>query len=769
MAFTGRLGTDDSQLGNIVLGSDGSGGTTTVNGSITADAVLLATASVTFTGNSVLLVTVSAIFAADAYIITITATTGNFTADADILATVGASFTANSALLGTIVATFTADSVISAGASTVSGSFTASAVLKATISATYTANSALLRTVAATFTANARLLRVISTTFTANAVIAFATFTANAVILKTVTTSRTANAVIKKPDNLRTFTADAYFGSTPVPPVLIFEDTFTRTTSAGNIGTPSGGHQEVVTYSWPDSSPEYYVDGSKLVVPVSDGFPEVQFNLGVAAEEFDVYFDIVTVVNGYYQFWGPQRYNPAGTPPFNYTRQYITIDNDAGDGTSWEIFVPSFDGVNSPFETLTLTANTTYRVHAQVIGSTVKARIFDPALAEPSTWDVQGIGAIASTDSVDQNTAGIYIGWVDTIVAPLSLDNLQIYARGIQRQDFFTADAYIGVGGPTEHTGTFTADAYLSQPFIRYGYSFSANAVIKGITSKTITANARIILSGSGTFTANAYIRGVAEKVFTASAVIRRPAAAPGESRFSKITTLQVQRRRDRALSTFVPPRNPDEGEDEETEKELPCLPPCPPGSGGLGGLYGPNGLAIRKTIFYCASCGGNFFHTPENDLGVGPGASTTHGCCTSSHSDVNHVSRMWVQYATVPAGVFQMRAKALWVGDLPNTTVQVYANAVMPDLELEDCMGYDPDWWLSHWQAGDHIGNLVFTKTGGTSLFGVDFNWGTEASALTIDGRTLTNYVFKFRMLDEMNYCGLQFKPSNMEVTVGE
>lgn len=129
----------------------------------------------------------------------------------------------------------------------------------------------------------------------------------------------------------------------------------------------------------------------------------------------------------------------------------------------------------------------------------------------------------------------------------------------------------------------------------------------------------------------------------------------------------------------------------------------------------------------------------------------------------------MFIEYAQVPEGLFQMRAKLAWVGTADSVQIQVYGNAAMPDLNEGDCMDYDPDWWLSHWQSGTHLGNLVFTADETVTLFGTDFKFSLQPSSLTIDGSTLGNNVFRFRTLDEANYLGAQFKPTNQDVTLGD
>lgn len=97
MAFTGRLGTTDSQLGNIVLGSVGDAAVY----EFLADAVLLKVASATFSADSVLSSLVLEDFTADS--ILTAGTTVQFTADAVVLKTASATFTVDAILVNKLI------------------------------------------------------------------------------------------------------------------------------------------------------------------------------------------------------------------------------------------------------------------------------------------------------------------------------------------------------------------------------------------------------------------------------------------------------------------------------------------------------------------------------------------------------------------------------------------------------------------------------------------------------------------------------------------
>lgn len=130
---------------------------------------------------------------------------------------------------------FTADAVISAGATTIPGSFIADAVLKRTQSATFTANADIKRTISASFVADAVTKRTQTGTFTANAVIKrvqSTTFTADAVIKRVQTFSFVADAVVKRTGISASFTANADIRRTGMPGSF-FADAVVKKTGIG--------------------------------------------------------------------------------------------------------------------------------------------------------------------------------------------------------------------------------------------------------------------------------------------------------------------------------------------------------------------------------------------------------------------------------------------------------------------------------------------------------------------------------------------------------
>jgi hypothetical protein len=152
--LTGKLGTSDSRLGNIVLGLAESSG----SGSFTADAVLFKTQSGSFT--------------ADAYItLPITTVSGSFTADSVLLDTILSSFSANAIIFKAQSGSFTADSYITLP--TIEDSFTADSVLLKTTSSSFAANAILLKTTSGSKTADAILRKTTSRSFGADSYIVY--------------------------------------------------------------------------------------------------------------------------------------------------------------------------------------------------------------------------------------------------------------------------------------------------------------------------------------------------------------------------------------------------------------------------------------------------------------------------------------------------------------------------------------------------------------------------------------------------------------------
>jgi hypothetical protein len=721
MAFTGRLGTDNSQLGNIELG------------------LVDSATNPTFTANAVLFKTISATFTADAF----------------------------------LAGTFTADAVI----------------LKNSGTKTFTANAVLFRTTSLTFTANADMLIGTRT---------LATFTANSVLFKTISSTKTANALLKK-ITTQTLTADAVVieAGTHVFPTNAFltsdwvRDTFSRTTSHGDVGQPSdAGHYGLIRNAFDVAGDiNGLINGTYL--EVDDNFSNVFFKFGPSSGALFVQFDYLVGEDSYYEVAGGS--SPSATGPYlNLADVFIYSQ---GDGT-WTLTADSLS-----VDGLTPTNGDWWTVKAFLDhpGSTVRIKTWKRGDPEPD-WmvssndpnDFINYGAVALLENY------IYAGSGATSHA--GLDNLVIQTIGGDHQDWvpadsiiiavqtatFTADAVLtgSAGNFTftadsvieDFTGTyqwgFTADAVIIPD--SHQYTFTANSVLVVTSSRTFTADAKLVQSSLVTFTADAYIRGSTSLTFTANAVLYRPITATITSApLRKTTTIHVAFRRPMALSAFVPPRNPEDQEqtdDTPGPPDLPCLPPCPPYPGGPGSAYGANGAVIRRSIIYCDACG-VFYNTTSNRIGTGQGTTDGHPGCTASHSKTQHELRMFADYSAMPVTDVGMVAKLLWADGAPSTAgIKVFANVIeLPPLEEDgDFIAWNNTFENDYWTSGDYLGTLAFTATDSkTTASGRTVQWSDHASSLTIRPDVLTSDIFRFEIADLTRYYGAEFRAPNVPVTV--
>lgn len=220
-------------------------------GSVTADAVVKATISGAFTANAAIRtatsgqITVDAVifrtqsgsFTADAFIIGpllagrrqlparairvrpqqqrklnptnfFVTLSGSFTADAVVRRETTSSFAADAVILRTQAGSFTADAIVRAERV---GALTADAVLLITASATFSANAVIRATLSGSFAADAVIKREQTFSFSADAVVVRTTtgaFFADAVVFRTITGSLTGDAVLLRTQT-GSFTADA--------------------------------------------------------------------------------------------------------------------------------------------------------------------------------------------------------------------------------------------------------------------------------------------------------------------------------------------------------------------------------------------------------------------------------------------------------------------------------------------------------------------------------------------------------------------------------
>lgn len=186
----------------------------TVSGSFTADAILTTTESGSFAVDAVIQVEQTGSFTVDAN--TQIHTDASFTADANIFATVGASFTVDADILATQVGTFSLDAVVQ---TTPTASFATDAILLVPQPGTVTANAVVERTIEAASSADAILSREVQAGFSLDAWLALVTgtvtgdFTADAVVLVPQSGTTTLDAVVLT-STATTFTADANIAGT---------------------------------------------------------------------------------------------------------------------------------------------------------------------------------------------------------------------------------------------------------------------------------------------------------------------------------------------------------------------------------------------------------------------------------------------------------------------------------------------------------------------------------------------------------------------------
>lgn len=760
--------TDTFTADSILAGATG--------GALFADAVLLETVPITVSADSVILKTLYVTFDADAVLISPSSVT--FTADSIIKTTVSPTFTANATLKVELSHTFSADAVLSPVAGGPSA-FTADSILKRTVSATFTANASFFKTIDRNIFADSVLVQN-------------PPFTANAVLKKTVIVARTASAVLKATVGPKTLTSEAILGDTPVAPVLIFEDDFNRTTTAPDVGQPSGGGQITKFDEFPEPGLQF-VNGSELVVPVNgiDGDSEYWFRFGPTAPEADIMFDFYTSPYGYYEYSGPGGYNPAEPTAFKYFMPEFSIFDDDGTGIAWTLQTGnSFD------IPLGLSDATWYRVRARIIGRDVSVRVWDRSLPEPSTWAIENQPALNRNGlPFFANSSLLYVGWWDLPSGEHRVDNLQVYRRGVETHNYFRADALLGgfvsrtfsadaiiAGIPGDDftadseivafAGTyqwgFTASAEIVPD--THIHSFTSNAYLVATSTRTFTANAKISILNLRTFTANAWLRTAPTKTFTANAYIFRasdvtPSFSGGFRTLRKTTQLHVGDRRERPLDAFVPPRNPTESEitPPTTGGQPPCLPPCSGVGSGGNAMYGMTGFAVRETLAWCSNCN-VYFHSDRNQLGRDTGASSinfAHSGCEVAHTGASHLYRIWVEYAQLPTSPFAMRVKLQWDGSAPGVAhIRVFSNVLRPQVATH--VAYSTSYESETWNGGRFVGTLDFKGI----LDSATNRWYCNTpSNLILEPSAMTTTTFRFEMDDEVTFYKSEFKATNLEL----
>lgn len=746
MALTGRLGTTDSQLGNILLGSSGEelgGGDFT----FVADAILFKTIAFSFAADSILLTEQSDSILADAVIVGGFA--GQFTADAVIFAEVSNDFTADSVFVATIEVSFTADSELAAAPAPASA-FQPTA-FQTTAFQTYFPNP---------------------------------TFVAKAIIFATLEHSFSADALLIEPGQ-KVFGAEAY-----LIPALVIDNFNNRTTTGGDPGQPSDVGFYYVDEDW------FTAGGVDNGVLYADpDFEQLGTRFFNSADDVFVQFDFKVEAEAFYQFFG--KFVPSIESPGRFNLARLDIgDTLNGDGT-WEVLGTTvaispyiFSPANGEFWTVKAYLSTT-----TLTGRLKVWRVGDP---EPNVWHQEFVGASQWTEYTStfdfESQIWLYSGPGTT---PAQVDNLVIgRLSGSGINSLITADAVVlrpfsfaftadaSIIGPLAFD--FTADAVLQEFTGTYQWGFTADAVIIPDThihtftadaylvqnvSAAFTANSRLVSRVSSVFTADSWLQGRIDRVFTANAWLRREPAPQALTIFRKSITISISQKRPTPLSAFVPPRNPDS--ERETGNDGPwnildpdCLPPCEGYGAGPGSIYGANGAVIRRTIIYCDSCG-VWYYTDNNKLGIGEGTTSGHAGCEATHNKNLHEARIFADYSSIPELTTQMRAKLLWDIDAPSgVVVKVYANSYLPPLSEDgEFQSYNTTWDNDYWSNGNYIGSLSFTATNSSVAEGVQ--WCDLVASLTVVPDSLSTDVFRFEIGDLSTYYGAEFRAPNVPVTV--
>ena len=678
-------------------------------------------------------------------------TVDNFTADAWIFGPTISSFTADALLLAVTEDSFTADAALS---TLVSDTFTADALLTQTVWTPFSAFSILKGEQGGSFTADAYLIIKVGQTFTANAVLSETTgqtFTADAFIYGTFG-SFTADAVISEG---RIFTADSILLKT----ILWDAAPSIRSVGQQDLGTAVNRVVTMPTNEAGDlilvaMGADYSANG---VFGAPAGWTEVdQQDTDPTQSDFVLYSKI-----------------SDGNEPSSYTFTYSTGRRVVGKvlvirdhGGIEQIAYLQEPGGQATFYTDSITTK-----WGNALSIVFAMGDNNPTVTTPSGWTISG-SKIGSTNIWISSYYKDSIA-ANTLVGPVPIQTSTSFMGApaswileiSQEPGVFTADAVLHAT-----SWSFTADAVIVSPT----HTFTADAVIQKSWSFVFVAFAYLISSTtSDTFTADSVLTTSAAQntyTFTANAVLFKPVVLDGPTgrALRKTTSLQVSQRRERPLDAYVPPRIPDEEEQDKNIITDPpnCLPECIGEGAGFGSIFGPNGAALRKTIGYCANCDASFFFSESPYLGRDSGSHSGHACCQTTHNKLDHKLRMWVEYFDIPQTVMEMRAKLKWKetnGFPDSVTIQVYGNIdAMPTLEQGECMAYTPQLWLDFWNGGEHMGDLVFNYTGGDG----EYYWDDTPAALLIDPDRLTTSIFRFQLSDESNAFFPEFRAGNVTVS---
>lgn len=610
------------------------------------------------------------------------------------------------------------------------------------------------------------------------------TFTANAVLFKTISATFSADAELVATTILDTFTADALLNKTiPVTFIasallarILVQDDFNRTTAANEIGQPSHAGRYHEHFAAFPTEFEGFVNGAtwEAGIDESSGVYLSPFTPDITASlEFKILdndgFAGLQIIG----LTVPHETNPL-------LRRLAIFEIFEQGGGVWHLYAGGSASV-----TFSPTAGDwwNFKGYFDLTGGTSGAKVWKIGDPEPAAWLITQTRTnwfnynLTAPQSSNQGQVWLY----SSELGNAEIDNLLVQAlnsSGIR--EIFTADSVLE---SILATGSFTADSVLAADTGTFQAGFTADAIVAGeshvvsftadaylvqTTNNDFTVDAVLIIRSLDSISADAWIRGTEQRTFVARSYLVRPTYDQDDqvAPLHKKITFHVQQRRPTALSVYIPPRNTDnESDTDDGGISLPdCLPPCPPYSGSSIG--GTNGVSVRRSIYFCDECD-IYIYTSSNKMGRGPSINSTgHTGCAGTHSRTLHLMKMFVDYSAIPTVDVGMVAKMVWDGAAPQSVgVKVYAN--LPSMPTLDDEGQYSASLSGLWTAGDYIGTMAFGATGAVVTDDGTVQFCHIPQSLTVRKSTLSTAIFRFELVDTVNYYGAEFRSPNKPLDI--
>jgi hypothetical protein len=440
---------------------------------------------------------------------------GNFTADAVLLKAISSTATADAVLRATIPATYTADAILRR---TESATFTADSTLRRIEAATFTANAVLFKITAATFTADAFLRVIVPGSFTADAVLfksTSATYTADAILRRIEASSFTSDAVLRRIESF-TFAANAYLLS-------LVELTFTADAILFKTTTGSATADAVL---FKTSAFTATADAVLQRIEAAS-FTADAYLLALSGAQFTADAVIHRVESNTFTADAVVLRTEAGSLASDAILRRIEEGSFTADAIILAVQAGSFtvDAVFNVAGAFSFTADAVIAGPDETLGSFTADAIFlkvaeyqfdaNAVLRRSESVLINADAVLRRTESATFTTDAILRATVPAVFA----------ADGIIRREVqfsFTADAVLELA-ITGQSGSFTADAVLLASVTQ---SFIADAVLMSVSSGNLTADAIVRRSESGSFTADAWFSATTGGSFTADAILFRVYAA---------------------------------------------------------------------------------------------------------------------------------------------------------------------------------------------------------------------------------------------------